>query len=459
MDSNGYVAIDLDGRMISSDPTSAFFDARIGGATRDTILGITFNGGDGKDTLILGDFEAVGGLKVDADSADMLINGNLNASKIDVEADNITSQGAVSGQSVIFNSENALNLLAGAKITALDGNKGGTIHLLGKEVSLTGASIDASGINGGGTILIGGDYQGKGSVPNARNTFVDASTVINVDALQKGNGGRAIVWADDTTRFSGKINARGGSVFGNGGFAEVSGKKKLDFNGLVDTDALNGKAGTLLLDPSHILISNDPDYDSNETSRINVSTLENQSGEVILEATGDIFVDEDVSLNFVPGSSISFRADSDGDQSGGVSMPSNTTIRAPGRDITISGEYIQTGTIDTSIDSGNGGNITLLSGESHSFSANTGIRVQGKLFSGSGNGNGGDITLTALSGDIFAYQYYLNSFRKENINATGINGNGGNISIKAPKYIYLGKIDAGGDSGGGNISVVIPNPV
>lgn len=57
----------------------------------------------------------------------------------------------------------------------------------------------------------------------------------------------AIVWSDGVTSFYGNISARGGLVSGNGGFAEVSGKNHLDFQGLVDLRAPNGTQGSLLL--------------------------------------------------------------------------------------------------------------------------------------------------------------------------------------------------------------------
>ena len=60
-------------------------------------------------------------------------------------------------------------------------------------------------------------------------------------------------------RFNGNITARGGLFSGNGGFVEVSGKQSLDFAGLVDLRSTLGIAGTLLLDPTDITISTNPD--------------------------------------------------------------------------------------------------------------------------------------------------------------------------------------------------------
>jgi filamentous hemagglutinin family protein len=131
------------------------------------------------------------------------------------------------------------------------GATGGTVHVLGDQVALASAKINASGSAGdGGTVLVGGDYQGAGSVHNAIDTSVDVDSSINVDAGAVGNGGRVIVWADDHTEFYGSVTGRGGASSGDGGFAEVSGKNTLDFNGYADLSAAAGDAGLLLLDPT-----------------------------------------------------------------------------------------------------------------------------------------------------------------------------------------------------------------
>ena len=140
------------------------------------------------------------------------------------------------------------------------GTKGGTVEILGDHVGLfDSALVDVSGEAGGGAALIGGDLHGANpAVPNAQRTFVGPDATIKADALASGDGGKIVVWADDITRFYGTASGRGGATGGQGGFAEVSGKNLLDFQGGVDLTAPSGKAGTLLLDPNNITISTDP---------------------------------------------------------------------------------------------------------------------------------------------------------------------------------------------------------
>ena len=140
-------------------------------------------------------------------------------------------------------------------ILDVSGETGGDVKVLGNKVALIGVNINASGTNNGGTVLIGGDYQGRGTVPTAKSTFVSRDSEINADALSSGDGGKVIIWADDTTRFYGNITARGDARSGAGGFVEVSGKGTLAYDGFVDLQASNGRWGTLLLDPASLIIS------------------------------------------------------------------------------------------------------------------------------------------------------------------------------------------------------------
>jgi filamentous hemagglutinin family protein len=139
--------------------------------------------------------------------------------------------------------------------TPVAGQVGGTVQLLGDRVALVGnAQITASGSAGGGTVLLGGDFQGQGSAPTASSTFVSRNTSIQADAFVQGQGGKVIIWSDQVTQFYGTISAQGGAQAGNGGLVEVSGKQALTFDGIVNTRATHGLAGTLLLDPATLTI-------------------------------------------------------------------------------------------------------------------------------------------------------------------------------------------------------------
>jgi filamentous hemagglutinin family protein len=135
------------------------------------------------------------------------------------------------------------------------GTQGGEIKVLGDKVGLfDNASVDASGQNGGGTVLVGGNYQGKGAEANASFAYVGAGASIKADALQNGKGGKVIVWANEQTISAGDISAKGGAQGGDGGFVETSGKEVLQVFGNVNANAPHGKGGTWLLDPRDISI-------------------------------------------------------------------------------------------------------------------------------------------------------------------------------------------------------------
>lgn len=139
------------------------------------------------------------------------------------------------------------------------GEQGGTIQVLGKQVDLKStAQLLASGDAGGGTVLVGGDYQGKGSLPRSLNTNVSAGAQIEANALTNGKGGKVIVWSDGVTTMNGNIFARGGQKGGDGGFVETSGKKGLGIAATANVDVGSNidKAGTWLLDPDRLFIAN-----------------------------------------------------------------------------------------------------------------------------------------------------------------------------------------------------------
>ncbi|MGB2926641.1 MAG: CHAT domain-containing protein [Limnothrix sp.] len=138
----------------------------------------------------------------------------------------------------------------------VSGDQGGTIGVFGQAIALNNATINASGTNNGGEILVGGDYQGQGDLFRATTTTIDSNSALNASANATGSGGKIIVWADNATQFSGTALATGGSQSGDGGLVETSGKNYLDiFGSKVNASAVNGLSGQWLLDPSDINIA------------------------------------------------------------------------------------------------------------------------------------------------------------------------------------------------------------
>lgn len=170
-----------------------------------------------------------------------------------VQAGAATVQG---GRVVLRASDHAE--VAGTVLAQGAAGAGGQVDVLGKTVGvMPGAIIDTSGTDGGGRIRIGGDYQGANpDLPNAQVTYVAADAALRASAMDDGQGGTVIVWADDTARVHGSIEAKGGASGGDGGLVETSGKRYLDTSGVrVDASSPRGKGGQWLLDPSDLTIA------------------------------------------------------------------------------------------------------------------------------------------------------------------------------------------------------------
>ena len=385
---------------------------------------------------------------------------------------------------------------------------GGSINVLGQQVALIdSAQINASGNDGGGTVLIGGDYQGQGNVPNALQTFVGSNVNINADALSSGDGGTVIVWADNSTHFFGNISARGGVNGGDGGFVEISGKNYLDFNGTVDTSAFQGNVGTLLFDPVTLTILDDVDSSGDGDSALpnlntddfegTVSTvswgaIRNQlvSNNVILETDGDVQINDITGNAGLPvtennlvqldstTTSLTITANN-----GDIFFEdTNDTIQTQGGGIIFqamgSGGNINIGNLET-----NGGLISLQADTSstNSISTSTGnldtsaitgggaIDIDslsdngntitiGIINTSSSNGDGGQIDINADSGFSIEAEEVINSVSTGDIDSSSNNGNGGDVNINANGFAFtdinnssidIGNINSSGNGGSG----------
>lgn len=294
------------------------------------------------------------GIHLEVQAGDEAVNlGTLKGDAVGIFANTLKHSGLIAAQvvsteggKVVLQAIGGDALVDGTITATATGGKGGQVDVLGQRVGLlAGASIDASGANGGGQVRIGGDYQGANpDVPNAAFTYVDAAATVKADATVQGDGGRVIVWADEATRMHGQISARGGESGGNGGFAEVSGKQYLEFTGRADLRAPNGTTGTLLLDPNDITIevtggtnttNQGPVFDGGPSSaRIKESDLEAQlaTSSVLVATnggtggTGTITIATGVNLQWTTNNALGLQADKGIDLQGSITAGSGAAV-------------------------------------------------------------------------------------------------------------------------------------
>ncbi|HUK09182.1 MAG TPA: filamentous hemagglutinin N-terminal domain-containing protein [Stellaceae bacterium] len=165
------------------------------------------------------------------------------------------------------------------------GQTGGTVSVLGGTVSLTsGANIDVSGDQGGGTALVGGNVHGAGPQQNALTTTISAGVMITANAITAGSGGQVAIWSEQQTTVAGTITATGGASGGNGGFVETSSRGLLTIapSAIINVGATDGLAGTWLLDPPSVTIGND----SGDVSASSITDALG-NGNVLIETQND----------------------------------------------------------------------------------------------------------------------------------------------------------------------------
>lgn len=186
--------------------------------------------------------------------------------------------------------------------------RGGNIVVEGTEISLgSTASVDASGGAGGGSVRVGGGFQGRDAeVRNAERLVVSDGATLRADSTGDGDAGTVILWSDGRTDFAGTVSA-GAVGAGNGGFVEVSGKNELLFEGMVSTlSAGGGRAGTLLLDPTDFQIVGG----TAGVNQINNTTLSTQlAGGNVVISTSDASASDPGTITVEANAGVSWNAD------------------------------------------------------------------------------------------------------------------------------------------------------
>ncbi len=308
---------------------------------------------------------------------------------------------------------------------------GGQVHILGETLHLTDdAFIDVSGDLGGGTALIGGNYQGKDTPgPTAQLTYVEKNAEVHADALTSGDGGLVVFWSDSQMMYFGNAYARGGQESGDGGNIEVSSKGTgYLFDGYAYTTAPNGKVGKLLIDPINITISTAVDslnvinpmlvigneeysFSSCMFNPANISTMGADS------LSANLFV-QDIAIDTSFGAGMGCAGNGDITLEAQISRSdTNTlTLSADGNIIFNAGTGGITGSGSTILNSGAAfiggvGSITINDGSpitttNGSIELHTGVGNMGNGGSGSITLNSsittasGDLTMTTYAGDI-----------------------------------------------------------
>lgn len=260
-------------------------------------------------------------------SVELSLSGELDASAL----------GDTGGGHVRIESAQQATVRGGISTASMKG-RGGRVEVLGEQVTVTDrAEVSAHGADGGGQILIGGGWQGRDPLtPNARQTYVGAWARIDAGA-DEGDGGKVVVWSDETTRYYGNISARGHK----GGAVEVSGKLNLDFRGGVDLTGMAGQGGSLLLDPRdiHFVASAGPDTPANQpdgtpdvaesaggSADFSIDTAGVQGySELFLQASRDIYVDSALDMG---GNSLRLEAGNDINISSNLNVGGAATLTA-----------------------------------------------------------------------------------------------------------------------------------
>lgn len=439
--------------------------------------------GELKESLIehLGSIQApFGEVSLRMKTADQVIQEVLNIDGIQEGVEIIVRNGGIriASQSEIIASHietDGPGVKVEGRLDASDhyqGGKGGTIHLLGDSVSLWGASIDASGDLGGGTVLVGGDYKGGGGVRTSQHVGMNDTSLIQANARQSGDGGKIILWSDKLLGFSGELRAEGGIEGGNGGFVETStAGYSPRFSGSVKTLAPQGRHGKWLIDPTSVTIviggggtlasvmppnctvggavSIDPATINAATSDVTICA---QSAPGTITVTNGIsMTTNDTGLTFEAAGAININS-AIVTRSGAINFQSGTGVITLGADVSISS--IGSGATGAPISFGSGTTPININGDGVATRGLTISSGAGPIFISGSIGNTvplGAISLTASSGSA--------TLRGATYSGASINFSSGNITIQnsvavtasSGTIVVNGNIDP--DAGGRSLSI------
>jgi filamentous hemagglutinin family protein len=330
-------------------------------------------------------------------------NGDAGNVKLIANEGNISNRGSIkttskSGRGGKVTTEG--NEVTNSGTVDVTGSEGGQVTMKGKRVGQFG-TIHADGANShGGNVTLSADEV----------VALDSESLTTANAGLNGNGGDVTVFSDDSALFwpDAKIEAKGGSESGDGGFVEVSGKEHVEIYGLADVGANDGDEGTFFIDPHNVTIQNNPGSlddqgnpfeagsDGDTVSDDAIESVTNAGGAAVIQTSsgglgdGDIIQDADATIDFTGAggdASLTLNAADDVELNGGITVSGaaiTVTINANSAYDTASGE----GDVDINADiSTNGGSFT----SSGIDFDNTGGEI---------HTNGGNVNLDGHSGAI-----------------------------------------------------------
>ncbi|MCC7701095.1 filamentous hemagglutinin N-terminal domain-containing protein [Janthinobacterium sp. GW460P] len=385
----------------------------------------------------------------------------LNLGQIIAQGGSIGMAGALLSQRGVLNANSAVvgengrivlkasgkALLEAGSVTSATGaaGKGGQIQVLGEQVGLLGnAKVDASGATGGGTVLLGGDYQGKNAaVQNARQVLVGKDASVAADAIVSGNGGKVIAWGNESAQVHGSISARGGAQGGDGGFVETSGHY-LAVDGIrVNTGAARGKRGNWLLDPYDINVvagtggqlgdvDEFADTPASGSTNIGADVISGASSDVMLQATHRINFNSAINMTHL-GTGLTAMA--------GETINVNSSITTNGGSVTLLANNAASGT-----PYGAGSNVNLAAP----------ITTNGGSVVLSGAGVGGAGVVNVGSGNLSLASNLENGaidLTGSGDQLLGSGSAGQTVTLQADNIGINGRVNFGGPAGGANVII------
>ena len=236
-----------------------------------------------------------GNITVSAKDIQVAANAKLSASSNNSKGGKVVLAGNTArGNSQVTVVDSAINVSGVSSGNLSDAaSKGGTVILSGNRVGVLGNStIDASGVGGGGAVIIGGDQLGKVGVlmpvPLADQTYIGGNATILI-----------------------------GSRAGDGGFVETSGQA-LTMLGNVRGSS-KGKNGEWLIDPTNITINS-----ANSTNVTNTSNIWSGNN----TATGTV-LNTSITNALANGTNVTVTTVSSGNATGTLTVAADLVVNNP----------------------------------------------------------------------------------------------------------------------------------